>query len=776
MLTWGLHLRLGRGRMPGSPFTCVVDMIGRFGMHRRLRILHGIQFILVVCVLILSAGLAVANQPSLAPNPAEMHRIEGEGKASALQHQRGIQSSLTAAEIIDQNGFDADYYSLNIRVDEIALQIYGQVSMRARARTNGFMTPTLNFTNGLTTDSVRSFGRPITWTHASNFLYINLDSSYNTGDGFEVTVYYHGHPPEGGFQGFAFGVHGSNPSVPIISTLSEPYLAQSWWPCKDVPSDKADSTDVRTRVNSSFYCVSNGVLRDSINNGDGTTTYAWHEQYPITTYLVSLAISNYSRFDRWYHYGADSMPVRFYSYPEKLTSALAGWPVAVDQIGFYSATFGEYPFIGEKYGMVHFNWGGAMEHQTVTSATSSSFGFDQYLVCHELSHQWWGDMITCRNWNHIWMNEGFASYCEALWAEHLGGTSGYRNYMSGMKYVSGGRIYIDDTTNVGNIFSSRVYDKGAWVLHMMRGIIGDSAFFATLRAYYDDPRYKWKDVVTEDFRDLAESVSGVNLHDFFNDWIYGYYYPQYMVSTRPQLLPDGSWRLNLHLRQAQATDPQVFHMPVDIKVTGDGLGTIISRVSNTQRDQDYFFDGFTSIPSFVALDPNGWILQVNALTEAYRAHIFTDTLLPGNQYAVYRDSVRGMAAPPLQYVLAAGILPNGITLDPATGVLSGMPLAAGSFPIIIGLYDGTHTYYDQRSYTLKIAPSPLVLGDQHNDGVVDVFDVIHLINEVFTNGPSPSPANLSDVNRDCTLDVQDVLALINFVFLNGTAPQYGCLP
>lgn len=701
-------------------------------------------------------------------SPAEMHRQMGAAKAASLARQRVTTALVTPA--MEQGGFDATYYALDIRVDEVTTFIYGKVSLRARARVDGFSIPVLNFTTGLTVDSVRSFGRPVVWTHASGFLNVTLDSTYNTGEEFEVTVFYWGHPPEGGFQGFAFGTHAG---TPIISTLSEPYLSQSWWPCKDVPSDKADSVDMRVTVNSAFYAVSNGVLRDSINNGNGTTSYVWHESYPITTYLVSLAISNYARFDRWYHHGADSMPVRFYSYPEVLSSAVANWPIAVDQIAFYAATFGEYPFIAEKYGMVHFNWGGGMEHQTVTSATSSGFGFGQYLVCHELSHQWWGDMITCRNWNHIWMNEGFASYAEALWAEHLGGTSSYQSYMASMNYFTGGRIYIDDTTNVGNIFSSRVYDKGAWVLHMLRGIIGDSAFFATFRAYYADPRYAYKDVVTEEFRDIAETVSGVNLHDFFNDWIYGYYFPKYAYSwaSTPS---GGGYKVYIHLRQYQATSPLVFHMPVVFRINGTGGLYDDHRVMDTLQVQDFVIQ--TSLaPTSVSIDPNNWILD-QSVQESFPLSILSDSLVSGVQFVPYHDSliVKGGTAP-YQYTLVSGTLPAGLSFDTTKGTIDGVPSVSSAISIRLGAWDNGKVHYTEKVLNLSIAAAPFKLGDLNGDGNLDVLDIVMLIDYVFAGGPAPSPLNLADVNHDCAADVLDVVYLVDAIFQGGPAPLYGCL-
>lgn len=700
--------------------------------------------------------------------PSELHRIEAAAKASALVRTR---LAVTPNFLIDQSGFDAVHYKINLAIDETTEQVSGGVTMTARARTNSFDSPTLNLLADMIIDSVRSQGAAAMWTHAGGFLYVTLPQTYDTGEEFAVSVYYHGHPTEGGFQGFAFDFHAG---IPIISTLSEPYMAQSWWPCKDTPSDKADSVDMIVTVNSALYAVSNGMLRDSVDNIDGTTTYSWHESYPITTYLVSLAITNYARFRLWYHHGTDSMPVDFFSYPEILGTAQSAWPVTVTQIGVLANIYGEYPFIDEKYGIAHFPWGGAMEHQTVSSHTNTSFGFDQYLIVHELSHQWWGDMITCRDWHHIWLNEGFASYSEALWAEHLGGAPSYRSYMGGMQYFSGGRIYIDDTTSVGNIFSSRVYDKGAWVLHMLRGVLGDTAFFELLRTYYADPRFQFKDAVTEDFRDLAESVSGQQLDWFFDEWIYGYYYPLYVYSSMSRVRSDGDYDLFVRLRQTQTTQPQTFTMPVQLtRAIGASSDTV--KVWNNLRDQDYHFV-VPSSGSITALDPDNWILDTRS-TEAYGLQVVSDSLIDAYQYSQYADSlIAGCTNPaaPITYLITSGALPAGLSLDGTTGRIQGVATdtadaimtiraSAAGFPV------------DLKQVRIRVNEAPYIPGDQNSDRKLDIQDIVGIINYVFRGGNPPSPINAADPNGDCISDLSDVVRVIDHIWRAGPMLVPGCV-
>jgi hypothetical protein len=412
-----------------------------------------------------------------------------------------------------------------------------------------------------------------------------------------------------------------------------------------------------------------------------------------------------------------------------------------------------------------------MEHQTVTSATSGDFGFDPYLIAHELAHQWWGDMITCRNWHHIWMNEGFASYCEALWAEHTGGPYAYQSYMNGMAYYANGRVYVDDTTNVNEIFDIRVYDKGGWVLHMLRGVVGDEDFFALLQAYYNDPNHQHKDVVTEEFWELAETVSGMDLDDFFEDWVYGYYYPRYAFSWTSEPRHDNFYNIYVHIRQYQSSSPQVFEMPIELRLAGLG-GAPVERVWNTKREQDFVF-AVPAVPSAIEFDPDHWILK-SLVQETYGFNLVNEEITPGTQFMPYADTLIAKGGtPPFQFAVTGGSLPAGLILNAATGEITGAPLAAGITTLTFRAWDGA--VYKDKALTLEIASFPYMPGDQNGDLSLDALDLSVLIDHLFAGAPPPSPVNASDLNGDCQSDALDLGYLIDHLFAGGALPVPGCV-
>ncbi|TAK52631.1 MAG: hypothetical protein EPO24_15130, partial [Bacteroidetes bacterium] len=296
-----------------------------------------------------------------------------------------------------------------------------------------------------------------------------------------------------------------------------------------------------------------------------------------------------------------------YVLPEQLASAQANLPKTIDMLEIYSDLFGLYPFITEKYGHSQFGWGGGMEHQTMTSLG----GFSEGLVAHELAHQWFGDMITCRNWSNIWMNEGFATYLTGLYYEQQYGASSYWSYMySQMNSAknANGSIYVYDTSNVGTLFNGNlVYAKGATVLHMLRHVIGDTAFFQAMYEYANDTLYKYGTAVTEDFQAICETVSGSDLDYFFDEWIYGEKYPSYIISWEADSTGLG-YDVTINIDQTTGTsNPTFFTMPIDLKFSSSGWDTTVT-VFNNQQSQ-LFVITLPQEPATVELDPENWILK-----------------------------------------------------------------------------------------------------------------------------------------------------------------------
>jgi aminopeptidase N len=296
------------------------------------------------------------------------------------------------------------------------------------------------------------------------------------------------------------------------------------------------------------------------------------------------------------------MRLEYYVFPNNFDAVQNTYGLTKDMIGAMADRFGEYPFIKEKYGHAEFVWGGGMEHQTLTSLG----GYSEGLIAHELGHQWWGDMVTCANFHHIWLNEGFATYSEALWYEKR--DNDIQSLHDAMEIKKArynfapGTIFVEDTTSISAIFSSRLsYNKASWVLHMLRHIVGDETFFNGIKEF--GIRYRFKSAVTEQFQEVMEETSGKDLDSFFQRWIYDEYYPIYEVVYSQS---DN----NLLIQISQVQNSAIFEMPIDIKATFVDESTSTWVVENSSR-QDYFSmtipDGKTI--QRLELDPDNWILK-----------------------------------------------------------------------------------------------------------------------------------------------------------------------
>jgi len=504
----------------------------------------------------------------------------------------------------NQEKIDIKFYELNLDIDFNSSRIHGSVTVNGVI---GNIYPDfieLDLYDNMTVDSILQNNIPILYLHENDMLKIPIsDITLNDENLFSLTIFYQGTPDHCGAGGFKFDEH---QNIGHVWTLSEAYCARSWWPCKDDPSDKADSVNIIISVplEPAYIVASNGLLSSTtINNNK--KTYFWKERYPITTYLVSLAIYPYTKWVDQYvsPISSDTMLIEHYVFPDRYEASYPNYSLTKDMLSFFSELFGEYPFISEKYGHADFTWGGGMEHQTLSSMGS----FSQNLMVHELGHSWWGNLITCKTFNDIWLNEGFARYCQALWAEHMYGREAYFDFMNNHAYYGAGTIYVENPSSNSQIFSAGLsYNKASWVLHMLRHKVGETMFFDILKSYASNDSLSYNAASTSDFQKVCEDISGLDFEQFFQQWIYGEKYPKYELSW----WHEGNGIYNVKIDQVQSYN--FFSMPIDLKFSGSAGPMLVDTtivIENNNFSQLYEFSGFNFLVENVMLDPENWILK-----------------------------------------------------------------------------------------------------------------------------------------------------------------------
>ena len=504
----------------------------------------------------------------------------------------------------NQEKIDIKFYELNLDIDFNSSRLRGSVTINGVI---GNIYPDfieLDLYDNMTVDSILQNNIPILYLHENDMLKIPIsDITLNDENLFSLTIFYQGTPDHCGAGGFKFDEH---QNIGHVWTLSEAYCARSWWPCKDDPSDKADSVNIIISVplEPAYIVASNGLLSSTtINNNK--KTYFWKERYPITTYLVSLAIYPYTKWVDQYvsPISSDTMLIEHYVFPDRYEASYPNYSLTKDMLSFFSELFGEYPFISEKYGHADFTWGGGMEHQTLSSMGS----FSQNLMVHELGHSWWGNLITCKTFNDIWLNEGFARYCQALWAEHMYGREAYFDFMNNHAYYGAGTIYVENPSSNSQIFSAGLsYNKASWVLHMLRHKVGETMFFDILKSYASNDSLSYNAASTSDFQKVCEDISGLDFEQFFQQWIYGEKYPKYELSW----WHEGNGIYNVKIDQVQSYN--FFSMPIDLKFSGSAGPMLVDTtivIENNNSSQLYEFSGFNFLVENVMLDPENWILK-----------------------------------------------------------------------------------------------------------------------------------------------------------------------
>lgn len=509
---------------------------------------------------------------------------------------------------------DVTYYELDLRLDPARAIVAGAARVVARATRPTDALP-LQLAPQMRVDSVRVAGRPAAAVREGRTLRIVLPAPAERGTFLDATIYYAGTPggARGGDDAFQFGTHDG---APIAASYGLPYGAQEWWPAHDTPADRADSATLTFTVPAPMTAVSNGRLSARRVNRDGTITYRWEVRAPIYPDVISVVATDFVSFGAPYTTArGDTMPIVFYVFPEDEARARVSLAPVPEILRTYASLFGEYPYVREKYGIAEFQIHGYREHQTITSYGAAWITGDRRndrTLAHEVAHQWFGNLVTVRNWSHIWLNEGFATYAAALWRERTGGREAYAATMRQLDTDDfRGTVFIPDSTDVAHMFTHTTFNKGAWVLHMLRHVMGDATFLRALRGWVRD--HADRPVTTDDFRRTCERAYGAPLGWFFDEWVHREGRPTYAVAwhaTRSDPAPGGAERQDVAvtIRQTQPGPP--FRMPLDVRIrTAGGDTTLV--VHDTARVQTVHLQ-VAGVPTGVSLDPDGWVLKHSA--------------------------------------------------------------------------------------------------------------------------------------------------------------------
>jgi aminopeptidase N len=521
--------------------------------------------------------------------------------------EKHIRAKTTVAAS-QEDDYDVQYVKLDIAATNTSTAITGHVTTVVKVTAATLSEYYFELSDQLTIDSATINGQPASVVSVNNFVSkIILPITLAQNAVFTADVFYHG-APTGGTNFFTNGLLHQTAQVQVTHTVSAAYHSRDWWPCKQSLTDKIDSADIYITVPAGLTVASNGLLKNVVSLSGGFNQYQWSTRNPIDYYLLSFAIAPYSEYSYYMHFSnsTDSMLIQNFIYDS--ATVMQQHQDELDSvahiINYFSDLFGRYPFDNEKFGICLSPLGGGMENQTMVTLGS----LDITLIAHELSHQWWGDNVTCGSLHDMWMNEGWASYCEQLFVEHFWSPQQLLNYRTNVysqaMTAPGGSVYVDDTTNENRIYSGRLtYDKGAAVAHMLRYMINnDSLFFQVLRTYHQ--QHHFGTATTEDLKDIAEQITNVDLDTFFHQWVYMQGYPTYGAKW----YQSGS---QVVVRVSQTTSVPssvpVFKIPIEIQLRSPQGDTII-RVPNDHNIQYYTFN-WTKPMNGLAIDPTNQILN-----------------------------------------------------------------------------------------------------------------------------------------------------------------------
>lgn len=566
--------------------------------------------------------------------------------------------------------YDTQHIKLALDIDQKQQSITGEATITVVPIINGISSVEFHARDLEIRDARLADGKKLTFTSDSAIVAIALPGALETKDSITIVISYFTKPT----AGFFFNEPTEDrPNTPHqIYSHSEPISARCWFPCYDEPDDKLTSEIIAT-VPDNFFLLSNGkLLTVDQNRGRGTKTFHWLQDKPHSTYLISIVAGEYSEILDNY----ENIPISYYVYKDQVAIASNSFEKTPDMIKIFQDKFG-YPYPWDKYAQIIIAdyQAAGMEHTSATSLYDRTIHDNRThldmtsndLVSHELAHQWFGDLVTCRDWSHIWLNEGFATYSEILFKEFDSGVdeAQYAIYQDQKFYLEMvdpkfyQPIVYENFLHPDEMFNYIEYQKAGLVLHALRNVIGDSLFFTSLTTYLN--RFAYQCVVTSDFQKVVEEISGQKLDWFFNQWLYQGGHPKFVITAR--WVPE-SREVYLYVRQIQEDSlglvPKVFQMPVEVEIIGNKEN--LNKIVFLKAREDTFKFPFAQRPLLIRFDRNNVILKEVNFIKTQDEWIFQ--LLHDNHVAARLEAIAELEKITFDTLETALALENCLSNDP----------------------------------------------------------------------------------------------------------------
>ncbi len=537
-------------------------------------------------------------------------------------------ASLSVAQIAESERYNVHFYALDVKMNHQNTALEGTVEIHATA--NEYLDSALfELFQSFTINQITVNGIPSAYSRVLSAIKVKVNAT--AGASFVLKIDYIGTPPtaQSNPLGGAGMTNDFSPSWgnQVTWSLSEPFSAYEWWPCKQSLSDKADSCSVKITVPNACKAGSNGILENVVPLGNGTTRYEWKHRHPIDYYLISVAVAKYVEYNVYANPVGSTGPVLIQNFIYDNPQTLPYFQADIDEtaafLELYADLFGPYPFQDEKYGHCMAPISGGMEHQTMTT---QGF-FEKKLTTHELCHQWWGDNVTCASWADIWLNEGFASYGEYLMLENLYAGQQVQHMNDVHTSVMGspdGSVYVLDSLNEGRIFDGRLsYDKGSGIIHTLRYLYNDDVlFFQGLTEFQST--FKDTSATGAQFRDFMANYAGIDLTPFFDQWYYGEGYPTY--SARWNNVGSDLLLELTHTSSMPSVTP-TFTNPIDVRFTRLGQTDTTIRFNISSNLDQYLVPNVGTINNLTLIDPSNWVInQIGTKVHDVNFFLSTDEL------------------------------------------------------------------------------------------------------------------------------------------------------